>query len=122
MTSKKEAWRFGVGEDVDSWPPAAVSSLSDWPDWTPRKLDKQRSERSVTFASIDPLEPIEEDLPQVKFILNICRPNHIHSSLFLHIRRAESEGEEYEVFTVPLSEDCDKPGCDVTFHHKNKTE
>ena len=71
MTSKKEAWRFGVGEDVDSWPPAAVSSLSDWPDWTPRKLDKQRSERSVTFASIDPLEPIEEDLPQVKLMLNI---------------------------------------------------
>ena len=31
-------------------------------EWTPRKLEKQRS---VTFASIDLLEPIEEDFPQV---------------------------------------------------------
>ena len=29
--------------------------------------------------------------------------------------------EDYEVFTVPLCENCDKPGCDdVTFLHKNK--
>ena len=31
-------------------------------DWAPRKLEKQRS---VTFASIDLMEPIHEDLPQV---------------------------------------------------------
>ena len=31
-------------------------------EWTPRKLEKQRS---VTFATIDQLEPIEEDFPQV---------------------------------------------------------
>ena len=30
------------------------------------------------------------------------------------------EEEDYEVFTVPLCQDCDKLGCDVTFHHKNK--
>ena len=29
------------------------------------------------------------------------------------------EEEDYEVFTVPLCQDCDKLGCDVTFHHKN---
>ena len=32
-------------------------------DWAPRKLEKQRS---VTFASIDLMEPIREDLPQVQ--------------------------------------------------------
>lgn len=53
------------------WPPAVPGSIPEWPDWTPRKLDKQRSERSVTFASIDPLEPIEEDLPQVRIPLDI---------------------------------------------------
>ena len=31
-------------------------------EWTAKKFEKQRS---VTFASIDLLEPIEEDFPQV---------------------------------------------------------
>ena len=43
--------------------PGPDSSSPDLAQWTPRKLDKQRS---VTFASLDPLEPIEEDFPQVR--------------------------------------------------------
>ena len=64
---------------IVSSPPAVPSSLPGWPDWTPRKLDKQRS---VTFASIDTMEPIEEDLPQVRFLLN-------HSPQVVEVRSEE---------------------------------
>ena len=41
---------------------AGVVTSAGCGDWAPRKLEKQRS---VTFASIDLMEPIHEDLPQV---------------------------------------------------------
>lgn len=40
-------------------------------EWTAKKFEKQRS---VTFASIDLLEPIEEDFPQVKQVI-LCQMN-----------------------------------------------
>ena len=107
---------FDVWNDLDGWPPA-VPAL---PDWTPRKLDKQRS---VTFASLDPLEPIEEDFPQVRVKVRLWEASELSSRVF------DSEGglwliicyhQESRVwgargsllFPVPLSEYCDKPGCD----------
>ena len=59
--------------------PGPDSSSPDLAQWTPRKLDKQRS---VTFASLDPLEPIEEDFPQVRAIVRLWEASELSSRVF----------------------------------------
>ena len=65
---------------------AGVVTSAGCGDWAPRKLEKQRS---VTFASIDLMEPIHEDLPQVAATSNLQTTdvNNIHCNS----RRAECE-------------------------------
>ena len=56
---KEILWTYKLFGDYISVSGPEIVTMGEW---TPRKLEKQRS---VTFASIDLLEPIEEDFPQV---------------------------------------------------------
>ena len=56
-------------------------------DWAPRKLEKQRS---VTFASIDLMEPIHEDLPQVAASVSNLQTTDVNN-IHCNSRRAECE-------------------------------